>query len=330
MTPSTSDGIVVPENYSELQTAYGALICKLLMKYNKVKINYKDLHQNVWLRLVEAHLLDRFRSHALKQMPKTLTAIEACDLLGVGWNQWITAMGAYHKGLIKYDKNGREIGRKQGRWMPTPINLAEFEAEGLLGYSSKKALFVFGDIILLSYDVHYCANGSIRKAFRVMGQDVRDGIVYGPTRSEGCAKLPEIKVTKAQFRNYLTMAVLNHYANFCRTQERRHKERPYTPPSFMEEDAPTWEATLPDPQGVGADSMVALAEAKQMLSNTLLECMDGVSSCKPFEAHASEMFQMIEEGSSLVQALSKLDIPAKVRSAVLDTIRPLAQEFLAS
>jgi hypothetical protein len=330
MTPTPSEGSVIPKNYNELQKQYGALIYKLLFKYNKVERNMEDLHSYVWVKLLEANLLDRFNDYVLRQTPKVLSALECCDLLGVSWGQWITAMWSYHKGdPLTYDKNGAILSRRQGRWMPTPINLAEFQARGLAGYSAKSALFAFSDIIQLSLDEKRFKSGKLRGAFRLMGREVDPlGQVLGDDRPEGLIKLPDIHVTKAQFRNYLTMAVLNHYANFCRTAERRHKERPYTPPAYLsEDDAPSWEATLPDLQSSDADTVLALSEARQMLSTTLHECLDGIVSCKPVAEHESEVFSMLENGSTLMQALRDTNLPPKVRNAVLDTIRPLAVGF---
>lgn len=325
--PSSFGGLV-PENYEELQRQYGALIYKLLWKYNKIERNLEDLHSYVWMKILEARLLNRFEERVQDQVPKVLTAVEACDFLGISWEQWIAAMWGYHKGHSKKNKDGsRKRGRrKRGHWMPIPINIAEFQVMGVTGFAAKTALFAFEDIIQLTLD-RRTKNGGIRKTFRVMGRDVRDGIVAGESRPEGFLKFPEVRVTKLQFQNYLVMAVLNHYANFCRTQERRHKERPYTPPAYMrDEDSPHWESTLPDKKP-SVDTMIALSEARQMLSETLHECLDGVESCKPIEEHENEVFTSLENGASLMQALRKAELPPKVCKSVLETVRPLAREF---
>ncbi len=328
MTLHTSDGSVIPSTYDELQKQYGKLIYKLLLKYNKVERNFEDLHGYVWLKILEAQLLERFEDHIQRQTPKVLTALQACDLLGVSWRQWSTAMWSYHKGdPDRYDKKGNILSRKRGRWMPTPINILEFQARGLAGYSAKTALFDFEDIIRLASDEKRFKNGKIRKAFRFMGRGILEGIVVSDDRPEGSAKLPEVSTTATQFRNYLAMAVLNHYANFCRTEKRKHKERPSSPPPSMEDDAPSWESTIPDRQATEMDAMVALSEAREMLSHTLLEHMDGVPSCKAVEDHAAMMFGMLDKGTSLVQALDSMGLPPKVKSAILDTVRPLASEY---
>jgi hypothetical protein len=43
--------------------------------------------------------------------------------------------------------------------------------------------------------------------------------------------------------------------------------------------------------------------------------------------HEIEVFAMLENGSSLMQALRDTNLPPKVQNAVLDTIRPWAADF---
>jgi DNA-directed RNA polymerase specialized sigma24 family protein len=325
--PSSTERPIIPKNYDELREQYERLIYKVLLKYNKVERNFEDLCQDVWRRLLQADLLKRFEEKVQLQAPKVLTAVQACDFLGVSWDQWCAAMWAYHKGQPRKNKDGtrKRCRRKKGRWMPTPINLAEFQAQGLAGYATKTALFAFEDVIQLTLEKR-TKSGKTRRAFRVMGRDVRNGVVVGESRPEGFLKFPKARVTRLQFQNYLIMSVLNHYANFCRTQDRRHKERPYTPPAHMEGEGIIWESTLPDKKP-SADTMVALGEARRMLSETLHECADGVKCCKPIKEHESEVFTSLENGATLMQALKSSSLPPKVCKSVVDTVRPLAREF---
>jgi hypothetical protein len=123
--------------------------------------------------------------------------------------------------------------------------------------------------------------------------------------------------------------VLNHYANFCRTEERRHKERPSTPPANMEDDNnSSWEASLPDDKTIGPDVMIALSEAKRLLASTLLEHVGSLPPCKTVEEHTSDMFLLLGKGSSLSQALDTIGVPAKAKSAILEEVRPHAQDFV--
>jgi len=315
---------VVPKNYEELQRQYGKLIHNVLLKTNKVERNKEDIHSYVWMKLIEARLLERFEDYAKCQVPKVLTAFGVCDLLGISWGQWITAMWAYHKGVPckRRYKRGR-IPRKRGCWMPTPINTAEFQAKGLVGYSAKTALFAFSDVIQLSLEERHFKNGNVHKPFLRIGRAIQDGIVIGEDRPEGHLKFPPVKVTKGMFINYLVMAVLNHYANYCRTENRRHKERPYIPPTFMEDEAQAWENSIPD-QKADAGTRIALSEAREILSTTLRKALNGVESCKPIEEHETEIFISLENGASLMRALRDTELPPKVCQYVFDSMRPMA------
>lgn len=324
MAPKSSEGFSVPRTYNELQQQYGSHIHKLLYRFNKVDRNFEDLHNTIWLKLMEAKLLERFEEHIARQVPKVLNAIEACDLLGISWQQWRAAMHTYHRGLPSLrDEDGDVIARKRGRWMPTPINAEEFRAKGVEGYASKSALFSFLDVIQLTLEER--VNGVVRRPFRVMGRKIdQDGNVVSDTRPEGEIKIPEVKVTPSQFRNYLSMAVLNHYANFCRTVKRRHKERPHTP-SVHQEDPVSWEASLQDDKVVPADTILELNEARGILQETIEECMDGTVTCVPLAEQGAEVLRRLQEGQNLTQALKGTNIPNGVRDAVLETLRWVSQ-----
>lgn len=316
---------VIPEDYNDLQRQYGTLIYKTLLKANKVDRNFEDLLGYVWMKLLEARLLDRFKEHVQRQIPKVLTALQVCDFFGISWSQWIVAMGAYHKGVpSKYRWDGKIIARKKGRWMPTPINLAEFKAQGLAGYASKDALFDLEDIVKLSLDEKRLKNGNIRGAFLIMGREVRDGVIVGGERPEGYLKFPEVKTTRTQFKNYLLRAVMNHYANFCRTQNRKHKERPQISTG---EEAIIWENTLPDSKAVGTDNQVALKEAQKLLSETLREYLEGIQSDKEIEEYELEIFTSLGDGTSLMRALRNSDLPPKICKSIFETVRPRVNEF---
>lgn len=320
MAPKSSESFSVPRTYTELQQQYGQYIYKLLGRFNKIERNFEDLHNTIWLKLMEAKFLERFDEHIAKQVPKVLNALGACDLLGISWQQWRAAMHTYHKGLPALrDEDGDVIERKRGRWMPTPINVEEFRAKGVEGYASKSALFSFLDVIQLTLEERI--NGVIRRPFRVMGRMIdHEGNVVAETRPEGDIKIPDVKVTTAQFRNYLSIAVLNHYANFCRTVKRRHKERPHTP-SAHQEDTVSWESTIQDPKAVKADTVLELEEARAILQKTIEECMDGTPTCAPLGELGAEVLRRLQEGQSLVQAFKGTDIPTRVRDAVVDTLR---------
>lgn len=317
MSKPKADTPIIPRNYEELQQQYGDLIRSLLLKRNKVERNLEDLHSYVWVRLLEAKLLDKFQLHVQKQRPRVLSAIQACDMLGVTWTQWMAAMSAFHAGTPCYH-DGHPLVFRIGGWMPTPINRAEFEISGVVCHLEPTALFAYQDIEHLA---------SIDTFGDLLGQDVQDGILCA-TRREVKILYPEVKVTKSKFRNYLTMSVLNHFANFCRTQTRRHKERPQPPVAYHEEETATvWEATLEDTTSVDADTMIALSEAREMLADTLFEHLDEDVMCQPVEEFSDSIFSMVENGSTILQALKTAAVPPKARKAILNRIRSHGKTF---
>lgn len=312
---SLSDSFVAPRDYKELHQQYGKLIAKLLLKHNRIERNAEDLHGYVWVKLLEAQLLERFERYVQRQKPRVLSALEACDLLGVPWPQWLLAMSRFHVGTPHIAPSGQVLVFRVGPWMPTPINMGEFP---FCGHLQPNALFAYTDIIHLS----------VSEVLPTVGQDVQGGILVDLTRSERF-KIPGVRVTKAQFKNYLTMAVLNHFANYCRTEDRRHKERPVIPSVHQDEDSPSWEASLPDTKSTDSNTLLSLSEARKMLSSTLHECADGFDLCLPVEEHENKLFELLEDGLSLFQALKQSDLPPRVCRSVLNTVRrPLSDEYV--
>jgi hypothetical protein len=299
----------VPRDYNDMEKKYGAFVASLVTRYNKVGRNFRDLHHHIWMKLLEADVIQKYMDLIETQVPKTMTAVQACAFLGINFNQWRTAMWAFHKQDPVYDKTGVEIGRRQGHWMPTPINLAEFQARGLKGYSAKTALFDFEDILKLASDEKVLKNGNVRGAFAKSG----------PIQLEGP------KATKSHFQAYLARAIHNTFANWCRTTERRHKERPADMFSQFrpQVDDPTpWESRLEDTGAPCQETLAALHEAKARISSSLVRGMRDVPSCKPVEDHEGELFTMLEEGYTLQEVVKRLDIPDRVRRAVLNSVAP--------
>jgi len=326
-----TEGSDLPKNYDSLFKQYDQHVCKQIKKINKFVQNFDDLHSYVWMKLIEANFLDRFEEYAQSQSfkaLKTLTALEVCDFFGISWAQWIVAMSGYHKGLPKKYRYGEIVGRKKGHWMPTPVNFVELRSQDFVGYTSKKAVFDFEDIIQLSITERRLKGGCVRRPFLVMGREVKDGVVVGETRLEGDFKFPEVVLTEKMFVNYLSIAVSNHYSNFCRTHFRRHKERPHTP---RENETTIWESTLPDNKSTKADTLIALSEARQMVSNTLRECLNDVKRPRKLyepEKYEEEIFAQLEDGASIMKALRNSDLPQKVKKSLLNTVRPLLDEYI--
>jgi len=301
---ASPESFVVPCSYAELQKLYGLHIKKLLMRCNTVGSNFEDLHSYVWVKIMEARLLDRFEDHVSRQTPKVITAIEACDLLGVSWQDWVQTLRAYHTG-------------KRKLWMPTPVNEAEFRLQGVSWFTAKNATFSYDEIIHLTHGEHI--RGKLRWAFNHWGRDVQNGIVIGESRPGYLFKIPELRATKSQFKNYLSTAVLNHYANFCRTLKRRHQERTQIPRGF-DGDPTLWEDTLEEVKEAPSDVKVALSEARALLSEAIQSCLTefGIPVVGDEEG---KIIAQLQDGASLPHALKCSGLPARVRRSVLKSIR---------
>jgi hypothetical protein len=300
---------IVPRDYETLHRDYDEHIKKVLLKCNKVTVNFEDLHSDIWVRLIEANFLERFKTRIEEQVPKVLTVLEVCDFLGIALSQWVTAMQSYHR---------VNPNIKNPTWMPVPINLAEFQIKGLIGYTSKDALFDFEDIMQVALFERRLKNGCIKRAFTTMGYEVKDGVIVGEERPEGYFKFPETKVTKTQFKNYLTRSVRNHYANYCRTHFRRHKEKPHTP---TENSQTSWESTLPDPKSVRVDTYTALKEARAIVLEILYNNIHDLHPYKDVKNYEQVIFSSLEEGKSLIKALQISEIPQRLCKSIIETVR---------
>lgn len=316
----------IPSNYDELFRDYGAFIAAAVRKHNKVGRNFDEMYAHVQMRLVEKDVISLFMQNVAEKLPQRMTAVQACEFLGVKWKQWEVKMWTYHAGDPIYSKDRtRIIGRRQGGWMPTPINSDEFRtriieqnekraAKGLApkvmpdcpGCQSKNAIFDIDDIITLSTDETLLKNGTVRGAFAKQGPCVR----------------PEMKATKAHFQAYLSKSIYSDFANWCRTYARKwSQDRPMYHREGDNNDA-NWEADLIAPGGARQETQAVLREAVTKLSETLYENMKGADTlkCKPVAQTEMQMYELLERGVPLPEVLRKLDVPERVRRAVLKSI----------
>ena len=292
----------IPGTYDELQEMYGPFISSLIQRHNKVDRNFRDIHNHVWERLLNSDVIGKYEFLTQGRLPKTMVRNDACIFLGVTEKQWRYAMSRYHEG---YTVQGE---KRHGHWMPQPINMAEFT-------STKKGLF--------SQDTLFDTDDLLKLADEYADEDGY-AVSFFPNR--GPLVWPETKVTPAHFRNYLATAVRNHFNNFCRTESRRHKERLHdTFAQFRRRDREEpmdWEASLKDHTGARQETMIALTEVTTKLKLTLRASMEGVDSCKPVEAHETEMFELLGQGHTLPQVVKRMDIPRFVKLAVLRSVQP--------
>ncbi len=304
----------VPHTTEEMLQTHGAYVSNLLRKYNKVGRNYEELHSYVWQRLVELNVIQLYMENVDDKMQSTMTALEACAVLGVSFGQWHTKMWAYHKGdpvIRGTGKNRRIICRRLGGWMPTPVNLDDFHAKGLKGYTAKTALFETDDIARLM----------------MMERELKNGDVVGPFNKR--VSVPQItklklKATKGHFQSYLARTIYTNFLNWCRTYRRKWAlDQPRKLPTDTEHEEHDWEVNIPDPSGTRQETVAVLKQAYTRLSETLYESMEGVESCKPVAQYEIQMFDLLEQGITLPEVVKQLEVPDHVRRAVLRSVADL-------
>jgi hypothetical protein len=318
----------IPRDNKELYKNYAPFVAAALRKHNKVGRNFEEMYAHVWARLVEKDILNLFMSSVSEKMPKQLTAMQACKYAGVTFQQWRVKMWRWHVGTpIRSKHDGRIIGRRQGGWMPTPINANEFIersrernakinpkriAKGLPpleetnGLRSKNALYDIDDVMTLL----------------TMEQPLANGRVACPFRKQGPMEQPiEVKATKAHFQAYLSKSVYSDWCNWCRTYKRKwEKDGPMYLRTDEEHDDSNWESNLEDPTGMQQETRAVLKQAYTRLSETLYEGMKGVPKCKPVAQTEMQMFELLERGMPLPEVVKKLDVPDRVRRNIIKSI----------
>ena len=300
---SASAEFRVPRTYPELHARYGAYIKKQLARRNQYESNLEDLHGYVWVKLLEAQFLARFAEHIRREPPKWFTALEACDALGVSWPQWVEFLWS-------------SFADTDEAFVLTPVNLEDFRIRGVSWHDSPDALFSGVDVIVLSAGA--LVHGEPRWAFECAGQDVRGGVVYGATRPEGLFKYPNVRVSERQFENYLKQAVLNHYANFCRTQTRRHKERPQTPQGD-EGHLTYWEDTLVEENEPSIEVRIEEKQARLMLRQAARAALETVGIRSADEEDV--ILALLDQGLTLPQALRERGYSPRLRKSLVRSIQ---------
>jgi len=151
----------------------------------------------------------------------------------------------------------RTWGRDKGWWVPLPIK----------GYYTKPdALYKTEEIIKL-----------------------RESGVFQTCLSDTLPELPggACVATRGRFESYLTTCIHNHFANFCRTRERRDQDVYLAP----REDGSAWESHLHDCDGVAPDEVADLSRALNKLGDT-----------------GRDVLRLLEDGYTLTEACQRLDL----------------------
>lgn len=188
----------IPKDYNDLVRQDGAFVKRVLSRINRGgSATYDDVFQHIILKLIEADVLGKFQRMVAAKMPLTMSAEEACRYLGIKFPQWRSRQHSFRFGC---KKAGWEQPWK-AKWAPEPVDEQGMPLGGDKGYAGKKTRYLTTEIERLGEE----------KGFRRIHFQPEDAT--GPV------------VSASQWQGYLKTAIHNHWANYCRTASRRHKER---------------------------------------------------------------------------------------------------------
>jgi len=283
----------IPTTYEEMFHTYQPLVSGYVRRVNRLPEFERDIVQHLWGKVLEVDLLAKFKAHTNNQTEQRYTALQACDILGVTWEDWLLAAREYHE-------NASPL------WMPTPANIGDYRGSEWL--SDQNAEYSTDDILMLSV-----GDSDGQTALRVGARKVVGGVDQGPSpHGEGYVEIPEYQPSEALFRNYLNRAISNHYANYCRTVSRRHQERcvKVSPHSPSKE---SWEETLLD-TAKSSEVFEKLQTVKAHI-RAVLELDYGLPGI------TEVVFSKMENtGETLAQAMKGV-VPLPARKAILNLLQ---------
>jgi DNA-directed RNA polymerase specialized sigma24 family protein len=231
----------VPKNYDELAKMYGKYIAQQVQRYNKVRRNFEDLLQEIWMRLKASQLLERFAVKAAARLPARMTTLEVCSFLGVKFSTWRFYQWKSVKQRVTTDKYGNER-RHERVWMPAPIEWKEGKKK------SKSAGRYGADSVYTGESISY-----------VLQAVLQDRHILTPT-----IRRERPPVSGHGFKTYLSQAIHNHFANWCRTRARKYQEQLLAPDTTLtkqSDGAYHWRTSkLDDPGSSWESSLTAAME----------------------------------------------------------------------
>jgi DNA-directed RNA polymerase specialized sigma24 family protein len=258
---SNTAAFVVPRDYNELVKDYGSFVARVIRRYDSVGRHAADLYQDCWASLLSSDVLTKFQM-SLAKPSLTMTGEQAAIFLDVRFPTFATAMWVKHIGRVLPDGT-RDM---RGGWMPLPLKGT---------YSSRKAIYKTSDILAL------------REAGRLK-------------RRSPEAELPELPAsdstpTRGRFESYLTSAIHNHFANFCRSKERKDKDI-YLAPC---DDGSAWESGVAD------------------AGETPEDCAEVRMAMAKLGDQGMEVLRLLDQDYTLTKACARAMIPlAKIRMIV--------------
>jgi hypothetical protein len=263
------DSIEKKKVYAEFYRQYEDVVLKALQKHNKFTRNFEDLVGRVWLDFTGnasgIGLLEKFFAQASDSQPDlgaTITGAEIAEKLGITWDCWRTAIWRHELGAPVWE-NGEKLRDAKGKVIRKKSVGPDFPKPqpGTGTHQAKTAVYLRAEIAAW-YEEDFDAEREAKKAMRAKReQEHLAASVKGPRAKKKSVEKarPETatrrwwwtvdvaKATPKHFANYLKKSILHRFVNFCRTEDRRHKERVWdTFPdqrSAFEDPAP-WEDRL--------------------------------------------------------------------------------------
>jgi hypothetical protein len=171
---------------------YGKFIAKKVKAYNQVKRNLEDLAGEINLKLISSDVLLKFVLRAARTMPTTLPSREAAALLGLSFDEFKFVL--YMKNL-----DFRKYRQDDGKLKSVPIKTPGLDFQPIDG----------GDMFDPS------------SIFKREDIETLDGEIQASSRSKPREML---WVSALGFKAYITQAIHNHFANWCRTRKRKYRD----------------------------------------------------------------------------------------------------------
>jgi DNA-directed RNA polymerase specialized sigma24 family protein len=262
----------LPRNFDELAAQYGEYIAKQVERYNKVDRNFEDLFQAIWVKLMESDILNKFATKVRAALPPTMTTEEACAYLGIPFTEWPAIVEASEavKGdqpripvpmggfscsrnavvrtadVVRFDKSGYIRKRKFPQCCKAKDFGETMSAEEACVFwgvnfrwfwknlmrAAKRELAEGRTPSLFPYPLKSVSGKLPSPKCMVLTKDIKalDGSGFLGERS-----LPRRrpKPSARGFKSYLSRAIHNHFANFCRTNSRRNKEHVLPPTTII-------------------------------------------------------------------------------------------------
>lgn len=351
----------VPKNNNDLVRRYEPFVAMVVRRYNKIPTNFEDLLQHIWLKLVEVDIIGKYLKGGVGQLPKQMTAEQACGFCRITFRQWKVSLWRAQLGDYRQAngvKTNRELteavfardhgvccqcNRDTMQVVKALSILKERNAE--LYAEKRQALFASLGIPLTRTDLWMTTRkaGASKKSTKI--EDLQTTCLFcakrsktewaptpleggwaskkavfaredverykaereGNSRSKVHTDIPEVTLPtspRGSFKPYLARAVHNHYANWCRTRDRRYKEQ-YLAPM---EDGQAWEAFIEDPSACEQEHLTDLYHTIKLAGSGEQFMSDVDFDASDTHEKEREVVKLLSEGYTLDEVGKKLDL----------------------